>query len=369
MTSCVIIPTIRDFAIIKDYIENCHANKFDKKKLFFLLVTEDFCDISGMKSLLKDLQVEGEVLSESGRNNWMESHNLKNFKDLIPRRSHAETSFGLLYMWANDFDAGYFIDDDTLPAKEDFFGMHERNLSFSGRLDSVSSSTKWVNVLYQNFGRHGLYPRGFPYGCTGEKLTKTGAEVKNVVISQGLWTSIPDLDALRILAQGSLDGRSKVETNEKDFQENFTVDKGNYPTVCSMNLAFKREVIPAFYQLPMDDNKWNIGRFDDIWSGIIIKKICDSLGKYIVNGHPLCIHNKAPRSTFKDLMAEGPALEMNEHIWKIIDPIQLAGDYGEMYTKIAKTFGMGKWNFINGDFLNFMGKAMIRWVDAVNKLG
>jgi len=369
MKACVIIPTIRDFAIIKNYIDNSHQNKFDKKGLFFLLITEDFCDIKDMKDLLNDLGIEGEVFSGKKRNEWMESYKLKNFKDLIPRRSHAETSFGLLYMQANSFDIGYFIDDDTLPSKEDFFGLHKNNLEFSGNIDSVSSNTKWVNVLYQNFKRHRLYPRGFPYGCVDEKVSTRKISIKDVVISQGLWTNIPDLDALRILAQGSLDGRSRVETLEKDFSGNFIVDKNNYLTICSMNLAFKREVIPAFYQLPMDDNKWNIGRFDDIWSGVIIKKLCDRLNKNIITGHPLCEHNKAPRSTFKDLMAEGPALEANEHLWKILDSIELKTEnYGDTYREIASVLENGKMSFINADFLNFMGKLMNKWVDAVNKL-
>lgn len=71
-----------------------------------------------------------------------------------------------------------------------------------------------------------------------------------------------------------------------------------------MNLAFKREIIPAFYQLLMDYNPWRIGRFDDMWTGIFLKRGADALGKAFVTGYPLCQHNKAARSTFKDLNAE-----------------------------------------------------------------
>ncbi len=369
MKACVIVPTIRDFIIVKSYIENSRSHGFDEKKLFFLLVTEDFCDTNQMENMLADINIEGEVFSEKKRNEWMDSHGLGNYKDLIPKRSHAETSFGLLYMLANGFDVGYFIDDDTLPTKQDFFGMHLDNLNLSDSVNSVSSSTRWVNVLYQNFSRHKLYPRGFPYGCVEEKTNIKKAFVKDVVMSQGLWTDIPDLDALRILAQGSLDGRSLVKTAESDFGENFVVSPTNYLTVCSMNLAFKKEIVPAFYQLPMDDNKWHIGRFDDIWSGVIIKRICDVLGKSIMNCNPLCVHNKAQRSTFKDLMAEAPALEMNEHLWKIIETIELRShDYAGMYREIAAFLESNRWPFINADFLNFMGKLMNKWVDATDKV-
>lgn len=369
MKSCVIIPTIRDFAIIKAYVENCRRHGTDTDKLFFLLVTEDFCDTIAMERLLSDLGIEGDVFPQKKRDEWMNAHGLGSFKDLIPKRSHAETSFGLLYMRAHNFATGYFIDDDTLPTEEDFFGLHEKNLRFSGTMPSVSSDTRWVNVLHQNFSRHGLYPRGFPYGCIGERAAVGTAAIKDVVMSQGLWTNIPDLDALRILIHGSLDGRSRIKTEESDFGENFIAAPGNYLTVCSMNLAFRQEVIPAFYQLPMDDNAWKIGRFDDIWSGVIIKRICDALSKRIVTCRPLCIHNKAPRSTFKDMMAEGPALEINEHLWQILDSIELrTNDYGSMYREIAHALETGSWNFINADFLRFMGTCMRRWVDATEKL-
>lgn len=370
MKSCVIIPTVRNFVIVRNYVENCIENGFDSNRLFFLLVTEDFCDVHGMKALLKDLGVEGEVFSETKRNDWMGSMGIGNHLSLIPRKSHAETSFGLLYMWTNGFDTGYLIDDDTLPTGRDFFGVHKSNLDFSGNMTSISSSTRWVNVLYQNFRRHRLYPRGYPYSCMKEKLLIGKSHIKDVAVSQGLWVNVPDLDSLRILMQGDLNGISAVETEEADFAENFVAAHGNYLTVCSMNLAFRREIIPAFYQLPMDDNAWKIGRFDDIWSGIFIKRICDELGKHILNGRPLCRHDKAPRSTFKDLFSEMPALDINENLWKILDSVKFSDkSYSGMYLDIADVLEKEKFAFINADFLKFMSGKMKMWVDAVNKLG
>jgi hypothetical protein len=369
MKSCVIIPTIRDFGIVKNYVENCHKNNFSEK-LFFLLVTEDFCDISGMQKMLNDLNVEGEVFSLEKRNTWMEENKLGNFKDLIPKKSHAETSFGLLYMWANGFENGYFIDDDTLPTNDDFFGLHKKNLTFTGNINCVSSDKNWVNVLYERFSRHNLYPRGFPYSCMTEKNDIKKKSINDVVISQGLWSNVPDLDALRILMQGKLDGIASILTKKEDFTENFIVDKKNYLTICSMNLAFKREVIPAFYQLPMDDNKWKIGRFDDIWSGVIIKKVCDLLNKEIITGSPICAHNKAPRNTFKDLYAEMPALELNENLWKILDNINYKStNFIDLYDEIAKALIVHKGVYYNTEFLNYMGKLMSMWTEAIRKLG
>ncbi|MFH1630606.1 MAG: alpha-1 4-glucan-protein synthase, partial [Candidatus Aenigmatarchaeota archaeon] len=321
--TAVIIPTVRNYKIISDYVKNAEENKFDTSKLFFILVTENGCDIQGMKTILKDCGVEGEVYDQTERDRWFSDNNLSSFSDIIPKRSHAETSFGLLRILKDDFDNGIFIDDDTVPESNDYFGLHMKNLNFEGGVNELSSDKQWVNVLHRNFQTHKLYPRGYPYSCMNEKITTGKKDIKDVVLSQGLWTGVPDLDAVRILMEGDLTGRSLTRTQLNDFGDNFIAANGNCLTVCSMNLAFRKEIIPAFYQLPMDDNSWKIGRFDDIWSGIIAKKVCDILGKNIITGAPLCIHNKAERSTFKDLLAEVPALELNEHLWNILGQMKL----------------------------------------------
>ncbi len=177
------------------------------------------------------------------------------------------------------FERGVFIDDDTLPHDDaDFFGTHMANLDYEGELESVRSDEQWVNVLYQNEDEHGLYPRGYPYAAMDETVATEATQVNDVVASQGLWTNVPDLDAVRILMDGDLQGQAQTRTEKSDFTGDFVADPGQYLTVCSMNLAFEREVIPAFYQLPMDDNEWSVGRFDDIWSGVFLKRGRDVLG-------------------------------------------------------------------------------------------
>jgi len=119
---------------------------------------------------------------------------------------------------------------------------------------------------------------------------------------------------------GDLQGQAQTRTDFEDFERDFVAREDDYLTVCSMNLAFRREVIPAFYQFPMDDNAWDVGRFDDIWSGVLLKRAADLVGGDVYNGAPLCEHNKAPRSTFDDLANEVAGLELNEHFWERSPP-------------------------------------------------
>ena len=371
---CVIVPTIREYECLREYVANARTHGFDVSRLHFVLVTEDFCDVEEMRAMLDDLDVSGEVFDGSRREEWYESQGVAEYGHVVPAASHAETSFGLLYMWADSaFDYGVFIDDDTLPHDDvDYFGRHMENLAFEGEIERVRSDEDWVNVLYDNADEHGLYPRGYPYSAMDETVETDAVDVEagEVVASQGLWTNVPDLDAVRILMDGDLEGQAQTRTTADDFGEDFVAARGNYLTVCSMNLAFRREVIPAFYQLPMDDNEWDVGRFDDIWSGLFLKRACDVLGKRIYNGDPLCEHNKAARSTFDDLANEVAGLELNEHVWEVIDEAGADADsYAAVFDAMADALAEGEfdeWN--NGAFLNHCGEYMRDWLDCLDAI-
>jgi hypothetical protein len=409
---CVVVPTVRNPDAVRAYVENAREHGFETDRLHVVLVTENFCDVARMREMLDELGVAGRVFDASARAEWFEAQGIEEYAHLVPAESHAQTSFGLLYLWANDFEYGVFVDDDTAPLPDvDFFGTHLANLEYEGELEAVSSDERWVNVLYQSAADHGLYPRGYPYSAMDETVETERIRVEDVVASQGLWTNVPDLDAVRILMDGDLKGQASTRTTREDYGEDFVAARGQYLTISSMNLAFRREAIPAFYQLPMDDNPWDVGRFDDIWSGVFLKRAADLLGKQVHNGSPLCRHDKAPRSTFDDLTNEAPGLELNEHLWRIVDEAtaELAGgtvpDVGEaepsptglsgpglradgagsgetplpedeaagfavIYEALADALVAGDWSDLeNGEFFTHVGEYMRDWLDCLEELG
>ena len=370
---CVVVPTIREYECVRAYVENAREHGFDTSRLAFVLVTEDFCETARMRAMLSDLDVAGAVFDGTRREEWYAEQGIEEYGHVVPAASHAETSFGLLYMWANpQFEYGVFIDDDTLPHGDDFFGRHLANLDHEGEIESVASDERWVNVLYQAADEHGLYPRGYPYSAMGETVETDTVHVErgDVIASQGLWTNVPDLDAVRILMDGDLAGQAQTRTETGHFEHDFVVAPDNYLTVCSMNLAFRREVIPAFYQLPMDDNEWSVGRFDDIWSGVFLKRACDALGRHIYTGRPLCEHNKAPRSTFDDLHNEVAGLELNEHVWRLVDDAGAGADsYEAAYRAMADALLNADADaYRNGGFLHHVGEHMHDWLDCLAQL-
>jgi hypothetical protein len=62
-----------------------------------------------------------------------------------------------------------------------------------------------------------------------------------------------------------------------------------------MNMQFRREMIPAVYQLPMHVPvmpHWVIDRYGDIWGGFILKLLMDIKGDAMAAGGPMIRHMK-----------------------------------------------------------------------------
>jgi hypothetical protein len=238
---------------------------------------------------------------------------------------------------------------------------------------TVGCGSKWYNTM-ENLSLTNsvlLYPRGHPYGQRGdnERLTwkNTG---DRCVLNMGLWTGCPDLDALTILYNGGMNGQCNIASTGSK-RDKVIVDKDTYFPVCSMNTAFLCEVTPAFYQLY--SNFMGIDRFDDIWSGVFIKKIADHLGRKISLGNPLADHRKRPRDTLKDLRKELEGMVINEKLWTLADQVELEGStYWDAYSsliqeleeRICKTFTEP----LHREFLEAQLQKMMLWLRIIDEL-
>ncbi|MFB6175716.1 MAG: hypothetical protein ABEI99_00975, partial [Halobaculum sp.] len=89
-----------------------------------------------------------------------------------------------------------------------------------------------------------------------------------------------------------------------------------------------------------------------------------------------CEHNKAPRSTFGDLTNEVPGLELNEHVWEVLDeaepetiPADTTDAYRAVFGAIADALATGSFDdWENGEFLNYCGEYMHDWLDCLAAL-
>ncbi|MEM0458102.1 MAG: hypothetical protein QXD76_03535, partial [Sulfolobales archaeon] len=287
--------------------------------------------------------------------------------------SHAETSFGFLVSYEENSDYIIEIDDDVFQFENyKIIKDHVENLEMSRGI-LISSSSKWVNTidfLEVRGGNGRIFPRGHPYDSSVRIYNYSSRDAEDeCILNMGLWTGIPDLDAVTILMFGGLDGRPSIYS-EKILHEKIIVDKGSYYAVCSMNTSFRRDLVPAFYQLYM--RYMNIDRFDDIWSGIFAKKISDVVGGRFCIGKPALKHEKRPRSVWKDLRAELEGMIINEILWRIVDEAPISSrNYHDAYRDLAEHLekNLNRFNEeIHFKFMKTQVDKMHLWIEIIDRI-
>ena len=245
---------------------------------------------------------------------------------IISKRDSAIRSFGFLK--AHQIGAKYIftLDDDCLPCEgQKFCEEHIKNLE---------ETPKWTDSVL------GFRTRGLPYQNFGK--------MNNVAFSMGLWEGVPDLDAIHMLTN---------HTEPLILPKTRIMPKNQYFPFCGMNFAFKREFAVLTY-FPLMGKNSPFGRFDDIWFGIICKKICDHLDLAITVGEPYIYHSKASNA-FDNLVKEAPGIKFNETFWKIVDSIKLDG---KSPTFCMKEIGAGLLSN-EDDYISRLGKALDIWAN------
>ena len=325
------------------------------------------------RALLKELQAE--FYGPKERSKWFQRRfgsAYRRYASVIPERCHAETSFGLLVAWEEEADVIIELDDDVKSIdRERLVERHIRNL-FNNTGMTLHSKSKWYNTIdaLQIDTKNKFFPRGHPYSSVTRSREYTWKrESSPCVLNMGLWSGCPDFDALTIFEMGCFDGRPRIRSQGTRATK-LIPGSGTYFAVSSMNTAFRREVVPGYYQLYM--KYLGVDRFDDIWSGLFLKKIADHLGDAFSLGKPVVFHNKRPRDIFNDMRTELEGIIINESLWRIVDSIHLEGDdYFKCYSELTDGLAsnLHKFSFKpHRDFLKFQTGKMKLWLKTIDRL-
>jgi len=324
-------------------------------------------------SMLDGLDVE--FYGPKERAEWFVGHfgrRAELLGSVIPERCHAETSFGFLVTWLEQADVIIEVDDDVFPVVGyNLPNDHVENL-FDGGGTRVESAGRWYNTMENleiNVGEV-VFARGHPYSSLARMQNYSWSDVgSQAVLNMGQWVNHPDLDALTIFCRGGMEGICDIRSN-KLRRRKLVIGKGTYIPISSMNTSFRREIVPAFYQLYM--RYMGIDRFDDIWSGVFLKRIVDHLGHYISIGAPVVAHNRTPRSTARDLSWEIRGLGVNEVLWRIIDEAEISGhDYLTCYMSLVDELEARLDYFRDKndrDFMTFVLGKMRLWTEVIDLL-
>lgn len=319
MSIFIVIPTNRNLEFLKEWKRqfiNCN-----------LLIVEDheLKEIDPPQNLYKKIYhyTWKDIHHDFGKNEW-----------IFSRKNAGIRSYGFWKAYMLGADIIITLDDDCYPVDNDFVTQHINNLN------SYAPEAWFSTFPHPDFN----FTRGFPYKIRHKYET---------VISHGLWSNKMDLDAQTQLKH--------VHINMPPYQPiRQFIPKRYYFPMSSMNLAFSRKVVPLMYFPLMGFNpegkSWQYNRFDDIWAGIFIKKICDHLGLAIVTGSPFVEHRKA--SNLKEnLIKEKAGLAVNEYLWKQVDAVVMSDKTpSKCYIELAN-----KINFTKETYFEKLRGAMIIW--------
>lgn len=325
MKAVIVVPTIRDVTFLEDWREEFEPHK--------IIICEDRPNKS--VKLPKGFNIDhyswNEIDSELGPSSW-----------IIPRYNASVRSFGYWKAWQERPDMIVTIDDDCYP-HHNGHGNGKANGKANGNGGPGFIGGHWQNLqLKATLGWEltaDFYTRGFPYNVR---------DAATVLVSHGLWAGIPDLDAPTQLVKPEL----KVDEDTKTK----VIPRGTYLPMSGMNLAFAPEITPAMYFL-LQGRDWPYDRFDDIWAGVLVKKICDHLGYGVRSGAPLVEHKRAS-DVFKNLQKEAAGIEVNEYFWRAVDSVHLEGTtIRDCYIELAHKLPL------EGDYWDKLKEAMVLWAE------
>jgi len=305
--NALVVPTIR---------ANCIARFLDEWKY------EQFDDII----IIEDNPEKTFKIGKTHHYSWQEIHDEWGEDSWVfSKRDSAIRAFGFWKAWQMGAEVIFTLDDDCYPLKDEWHViMHTHNLE---------ETPKWCHLVPD------VTTRGLPYFNWG---------TLQVVANVGLWTNVADLDAIHQLTSPILDFNPGVKDNR-------VIPHGQYFPFTGMNFCFKREVAPMTY-FPLMGEGQPYRRFDDIWFGIIFKKVCDHLGYHITVGHPFVDHHKAS-DPMVNLVKEAPGIPANETFWEKVDEIELT-------CKNPKDcmFEIGEGLYKNDDaYIKRLGQAITVW--------
>lgn len=215
---------------------------------------------------------------------------------VFSRRDSAVRCFGLLLGYHFEAEAVLTLDDDCLPDR----GRDPHGRIFAQHLRAMDGHRRWVSSV------PGQRTRGLPYRDLGR--------LDNVMANVGLWSVVADWDAVQ----------SVLGPPEGSFEPpagNWVVPRGQYVPVCGMNLCVRHEALPLFYFPPMGEGQ-PYRRFDDIWAGVIAKRLLDHLGWHLSVGEPFVRHLRAS-DPFDNLVKEAPGIKANETFYRVVDEVPL----------------------------------------------
>ena len=196
----------------------------------------------------------------------------------------------------------------------------------------------------------------FPTANAGKPVKPIRRKTIRPALNAGLWLGDPDVDAITRLVK-PIDALTFKET----LGQQFALNIGTWCPINTQNTAYRRELIPAAFVSPF------VGRYDDIWSGYLLRKIMDHLKDYVTYGRPLLKQDRNQHNLWKDLELEMNGYLFSDHLFDCLNRIELTKEnYASCYYELAEKLNAGFSE--NRDVFTRLTEGMKIWCEAIQKV-
>ena len=152
------------------------------------------------------------------------------------------------------------------------------------------------------------------------------------------------------------------------------IPHGALISVCSMNMQFKRTVLPAVFQFPMHIEimpDWFIDRYGDIWGGFVLKLLLDIRQDNLTVGEPMIYHTKEGNIQ-RNIIQEHCAHLINDEMINILIHATKninANDYLTMFSNLVENLERNSKRLspILSKYINYLIPSMHAWISALEK--
>jgi hypothetical protein len=381
----IVVPTNRMLNSWVSYAENFRIFDHPLDKVILIVVDDYSPYVNENIKILEKAGVPHEYWTIPMQIDFFRKNfgsNWEKYWSIIPHRTDACRSFGYIIAAFKDVDVIITYDDDNwaLNFKEndfDYLGAHDVVNSYL-KEPEISSTNGWFNTISMlvTDPPNNIYARGYPYSKRGSDQYCYKPSEGDVMVNVGLWIGNPDVDAITILGEGSMNGLPITKTIGLKSYKRVLLSKDTFAPINTANTAYSIKLLPIIYDTFQGAyvGELKLDRFGDIWSNLFIEKILMHTGGRISVGLPLVEHRRELRNTFEDFMKEFWGIMVSERLFSIMNEIDIKSkSYSDAYIEFISHLknhvdflSFGKESLQK--YLNKLLDSMKLWVELLDSL-
>ena len=266
----------------------------------------------------------------------------------LPTNHYSRKNLGYLAAIEQKATGIYETDDDNFPM------ANWKVREYSTTAKRSNSISEWVNI-YQYFSNEHIWPRGFPLDQIHQSdfilEDKTGVDVLNAPIQQGLVNGSPDVDAIWRFTMD----REIIFNHGPDI----FLPQGKWCPFNSQNTwwfpdAFMLMYLPSFCSF----------RMTDIWRSFVAQRCLWELDKGIVFYEADMHQKRNPHNLQEDFKDEVPGYLNNAKIATILSKLKLSQGQFEIGENLRSCYQL----LVNKGIMDFKELDLVNtWIEDVNR--